>query len=125
MFSLIKEMGWVLVRCKGRLVPFARVVAAALWLELDRLRHALTQTTLEADLACLGYPGHMDDYQDGKIKLEPTEFCAHDLLGRTGVKIPKPSGIGIPQRSGHTTANPLIPTSAKCNGQFEEEKMEG
>ena len=43
--------------------------AAALWLELDRLRHALTQNTLEADLTCLSYPGHMDDYQDGKIKL--------------------------------------------------------
>lgn len=92
--------------------------AAALWLELDRLRHALTQNTLEADLTCLGYPGHMDDYQDGKIKLGPTQFCAQDFLGRTGVKIPKPGGIGIPQRSGHTTANSLIATSAQCIGQL-------
>jgi hypothetical protein len=45
-----------------------------------RLGLALTETTLEADLTCLAYQGHMDDYQNGKIN--PTEFCAHDLLSK-------------------------------------------
>ena len=127
MFSRIKEMGWVLVRCKGRLVPFARVLAAAALAGAGigpaptRFDTNYTGSRLTS-LAWVIMVISKYDFHKWKDQACKQQNWAHMTSSAwTAVKIPKRGRIGIPQRSGHTTANPLIPTSAQCNGQFEEE----